>query len=305
VQVLQSDIVRDSVEGDDRILNSYAQESGRQVRLLLVAPPSARVSLDFHEVHCEPARHDELIAEMQRFRGSIYLQDGAVERHQLSVDGRHRVAIDANSWHLLALDGCGNICGCVRYYSHDSDACFQELWVRRSALANSREWGGAFRKAVEAELQQARRRKVSYVEVGGWAISPERRCTTEAARTALATYSLARVLGGCIGITTATVRHSSSTLLRRIGGNPLRTEAGELPPYYDPQYACEMEVLRFDSAAPAAKYFTLVDRLRSDILDVPVVCRTRTRPLSRSYAAYRNYRSATRFSVGRYAGQIA
>lgn len=305
MQLLQPDAgtVQDNVAEDDTILHSHGHADVRQVRLILVAPPDARVSVDFQYVHCEPAWHEELMGSMQRFRGTVYLQDGAIERRQLSTDRRHRVAIDANSWHLLALDGSGNICGCVRYYSHESDACFQDLWVRHSALANSRVWGGAFRKAVEAELQQARHRNVSYVEVGGWAISPERRCTIEAARTALATYSLARILGGCIGITTATVRHSSSSLLRRIGGSSLPTEAGELPPYYDPQYTCEMEVLRFDSASPAPKYSTLIDRLRCDILDVPVICRTRPRPLW-SYASNRNH-PAARFSTGLYAAQSA
>ena len=245
------------------------------------------------------------MGRMQQFRGSVYLQDGAIGRSQLSRDGRHRVAIDPHSWHLLALDGTGNICGCVRYYSHESGTRFQELWVRHSALATSKTWGGAFRRAVEAELQQARRRNVSYVEVGGWAISSERRCTTEAARTALATYSLARVLGGCIGITTATVRHSSSSLLRRIGGSSLRTDAGELPPYYDPQYTCEMEVLRFDSESPAAKYYSLVDRLRSDILNVPVVCRSNPRS-PWPYHSYPNRRPpVAQFSPGLYAAQRA
>lgn len=276
-----------------------------QVGIVLVAPPGARISFDFQDVHCEPPWHEELMGKMQRFRGSVYLQDGAIEQRQLSRDGRHRVAIDANSWHLLALDSSGNVCGCVRYYSHESDACFQELWVRHSALANSKVWGGAFRTAVEAELRQARRRNVSYVEVGGWAIAPERRCTIEAARTALATYSLAGILGGCIGITTATVRHSSSSLLRRIGGSSLRTEAGDLPPYYDPQYTCEMEVLRFDSEAPAPKYFSLVDRLRSDILDVPVICRSKPRQPWPSYTPYRTHLPVPSFSTGLYAVQSA
>src|ERR1022692_3165592 len=193
----------------------------------------------------------------------------------------------------------------VRHGVAHSEPTVPESGVRHSALATSKTWGGAFRRAVEAELHQARSRNVSYVEVGGWAISSERRCTTEAARTALATYSLARVLGGCIGITTATVRHSSSSLLRRLGGSSLRTEAGELPPYYDPQYTCEMEVLRFDSESPAAKYFTLVDRLRSDILSVPVVCRTSPRA-PWSYHCYPNRRPpAAQFSTGLYAAQRA
>lgn len=245
-----------------------------QVRLLLLAPPHARIPQDFDEVYCARARHEELLAGMQRMRGRVYLQDGAIDQRQLSSDGRHRLDIDWESWHLLALDNSGAVCGCVRYRSHDSTACFQELWVRHSALANSSTWGGRFRAAVEADLQAAYSHDISYVEVGGWAIAPEYRCTTEAVRTALATYSLAQVLGGCIGITTATTRHCSSSILRRIGGSSLHSNSYEIPPYFDPQYNCEMEVLRFDSARPAQKYATAVERLRSDLVETPVICET-------------------------------
>src|SRR5262249_46160257 len=153
---------------------------------------------------------------------------------------RHHLSIDRDSWHLLAMDNAGAVCGCVRYRAHESTTCFQELGVRHSALAHNPTLGVRLRDAVEAELREARRREVSYVEVGGWAIAPEFRCTSESVRTALATYSLAQVLGGSIGITTATVRHCSSSILRRIGGRPLEDASGEIPPYYDPQYGCEM-----------------------------------------------------------------
>jgi hypothetical protein len=146
-------------------------------------------------------------------------------------------------------------------------------------------WGSQFRSAVESELRTARFKDLSYVEVGGWAISAHRRCTSEALRTALATYSLAQLLGGCLGITTATIRHASSSILRRIGGSSLRTEMGELPSYYDPQYGCEMEVLRFDSECPASKYVSQVDRLQTAVLSAPLVCETtRSRSWSISFA---------------------
>ncbi len=254
-----------------------ATNESHSTRLLLLAPADAELPLDFQVVDDNPSRHSELIADMQRLRGSVYLQDGAVGPDQLSSDGRHRSAIDRDCWHILAMDAFGNVCGCVRYYPHTNNACFRELWVRNSAIANCPTWGRKFRSAVESELRQARLRNVSYVEVGGWAISPDRRCSVEALRTALATYSLAQVLGGCLGITTATVRHHSSSILRRIGGASLRSDAGELPPYYDPQYDCEMEVLRFDSMCPTPKYAGMIDRLCSEILNIPVVCPSRRR----------------------------
>jgi hypothetical protein len=242
-----------------------------QTRLLLLAPSGANVPAVFRNQQYDPARHERLLGDMQRFRGRVYLQDGAIERDELTDEGRHRVEVDGDSWHLLAMDGSGAICGCVRYCAHEGGASFSDLWVRHSALANSPVWGRKFRSAVESGMEQARRRKVSYVEVGGWAISEERRWTVEALRIALATYGLARMLGGCIGITTATMRHCSASILRRLGGSTLPAGEGGLPPYYDPQFKCDMEVLHFDSEYPAPKYDHMVNQLSSDILAVPVI----------------------------------
>jgi hypothetical protein len=242
--------------------------------LILIAPEEASVPDEFRRVAFDRRRHEDLIARMQRHRAMAYLGDGAIEPREVTPDGRHQLSIDRESWHLLTLDANGAVCGCVRYLNHSNTSDFGELWLRNSALAKSPDGGLALRRAVENELRLARLRQVSYVEVGGWAISSEYRCTTEALRIALATYALAGLLGGCVGITTATVRHSSSSILRRIGGTPLESAGQQLRPYYDPQYRCEMEVLRFDSDRPAPKYQSWVDDLRSEIRDIPVVCRT-------------------------------
>src|SRR6185437_8001354 len=97
--------------------------------------------------------------------------------------------------------------------------------------------------------------------------------TREALRIALATYGLARAMGGCIGITTATRRHCSSEILRRIGGQSLRGNGGELPPYFDPQYGCEMEVLRFDSMQANPRFESWINDLCSAWLTAPVIRR--------------------------------
>jgi len=250
---------------------------------VLLAPGDARVPSDFDFVDLDPYQHGRLLAGMQRLRGMVYLQDGAVGRRELSYDGRLRLTVDDQSWHLLTLDEEGSVCGCVRYLAHPNTIGFQDLWVSNSALADSSRWGWYFRSAVEEELRRARLRNLAYVEVGGWAISPERRCSAEALRTVLATYSLAEVLGGCLGITTATVRHHSSSILRRLGGSSLKHAAGEIPAYYDPQYRCEMEVLRFDSTRPAARFGSMLEELRAEILSVPVICRNRRRSVWSSW----------------------
>ena len=252
-----------------------AAEMTNRGKLILLAPSGADVSRGFRSVEPNPARREGWLAAMQRLRGAVYLADGAIDCRQLTVDGRHRLAIDQHSWHLLSVDECGEVCGCVRYYAHPNTVTFNDLWVRDAAVATSPEWGSHFIRAVDAEIRQARWRNISYVEVGGWAISPSHRNSMQALRTALATYSLAQVLGGCLGIATATVRHHSSSILRRIGGSALATSQGELPAHFDPQYGCEMEVVRFDSEHPADRYAGTVERLCLDILNAPVICAQR------------------------------
>ena len=137
----------------------------------------------------------------------------------------------------------------------------------------SREWGVALRKAVESDIALARKRSIDFVEVGGWALAPEYRCSAEALRIALATYSLARILGGCIGIGTVTHRHGSSSVLRRIGGRPLSSKGIELPTYFDPQYGCDMEVLRFDSSLPNPRFESWITDLGNHLQCVPVIRR--------------------------------
>jgi hypothetical protein len=88
---------------------------------------------------------------------------------------------------------------------------------------------------------------------------------------ALAAYSLGRIFGGALGITTATVRHSSSTILRRLGGSHLEVDGSRVPPYYDPQYKCEMELLKFDSRRPAAKYHGVIELLKEKLTRVLVI----------------------------------
>ncbi len=218
--------------------------------------------------------HENLLAGLQRLRGRIYLDDGAVERAQLTPDGRHKQTIDDQSWHVLAVDDQGGVCGCARYMPYTRGTDFMELGVSRSALAQSGEWGGKLRTAVETEMRSAWSRGIACVEVGGWALHEDRRCSTGALKIALATYSLARILGGSIGFCTATHRHASSSILKRIGGHPLELDGVPFPSYYDPQYQCQMEILRFDSERPDPKYVHWIEDLRSYLLKAPAISRT-------------------------------
>jgi len=207
---------------------------------------------------------------MQKLRAAVYLQDGAIQKNHLS-DGRHRQAHDEGSWHLLVLDDAGGVCGCARYREYLNNTQFSNLGVSRSALAKCSQWGHRLRSSVEAELALSRQMALPYVELGGWALLDQIRGTTEAIRMALLTYGLSQALGGGVGISTATYRNGSASILRRIGGQSLTHATRELPTYHDPQYECEMEVLRFYSWAPNPRYAPWISDLKATLLEIPIM----------------------------------
>jgi hypothetical protein len=143
--------------------------------------------------------------------------------------------------------------------------------------------GSQFRRAVEWQMADARRMRMGFGEVGGWAVAQDRRWTLEPLKIILATYGLLELLGGCIGVATATFRHSSATMLRRIGLESLCSDGVELPPYFDERYGCQMEVLRFDSRFPSPKYREWVDYFSASLSDAPVICPDKDRQAA--YAA--------------------
>ena len=245
-------------------------------RLVLLAPPQATIHPTFRRVEVDPYRHGEMIREVQRLRGGIYFRDGAIDQQQLSAGGLHQTPEDERSWHLVMTNKAGHITACVWYLEHDSITSIDRLRVRSCPLTHQDAWRDTLRKAVENELAQARRHHLRYAEVGGWAVSEECRCKSEGLLLALAAYSLGRIAGGALGMTTATVRHSSSTILRRLGGAHLQADGVEVPPYYDPRYKCEMELLRFDSRRPNAKYSAVIDLLRQKLATVRVVAASAT-----------------------------
>ena len=242
-------------------MNVVPSSNSTRGHIALLAPAQAVVPRNFRQVDRDQEWHHQMLNRVQRMRGKVYLDEGAIRKSQLSADGRHRVRSDEDGWHVLALDEGRQIYGCSRYLAHSSATPFSKLGVSNCPLAKSRVWGARLREAIESEMELAHHRGIAYVEVGGWALMPELRRSVEALRIALATYSLARTLGGCIGIATATQRHASSSILRRIGGRPLTSGGIDLPAYYDPQYGCHMELLRFDSNEPNPRFETWIDEL--------------------------------------------
>jgi hypothetical protein len=244
-------------------------------RFILLAPTHGVIPASLTGVRPNSSRYNDLLAKMQELRGKVYLEDGAIRPSQLE-NGRHRLGSDEDSWHLLILDESSQVRGCIRCREHSADINPQELAVSHSALAHSIEWKWRLENAVRTELALARRLSCRVVELGGLALDQVVRGTTEAVRLALAMYALCQQLGGAVGLSTVTQRHCSASILRRIGGRPLESDGAQLPPYYDPLYDCQMEVMRFYSWDPNPRYRVWVDDIKAELGEVPVLAGSRT-----------------------------
>ena len=258
-----------------------------QTQLVILSPSRSVMPRLFRNVQVSEGRYDALLAEVQRLRGHAYLDDGAILPNELTADGRFALRVDARSWHVLALSKDGNVCGGLRYLEENDAANFEDLWIRHAALSHSPAWSERFRLAVGREMALARSKRLSFGEVGGWAVAPDRRGTTDALRIILATCGLFQLLGGCAGLATATLRHGSAAILRKAGLRPLVHGGEQLPSYYDPHYRCEMEVLRFDSRFPNPKYADWIGGYSLYLRAVPVICRQKSEAacLDSSYEA--------------------
>lgn len=205
--------------------------------------------------------YSHYLSGMQRLRARAYLKDGAIQPWEVDDDGRFPMPGDRRSWHFL-LTADTEVVGCARYLVHPSTVAFEQLRIAHSALAQHPEWRERVRYAVEADLRRAREQNFGYVEIGGWALAEEWRGTTAALEILVASYALAHLWGGSLGACMATVRHSSSSILRRIGGSSFHFAGEPLPAYEDPQYGCQMELLRFDSRTPAERFTPLINQLK-------------------------------------------
>ena len=239
-------------------------------RLILLAPSSAPLPASFNQPRVDRNYYWSLLHETQRLRGQVYVQDGAIEESSL-IDGRHQSDLDCSSWHLLVLDSRNRIRGCARFHEHPGNKPFSELTAARCALARLPEWSDTLRSALRSELAFSDYLDIPCVELGGWALGEEIRGTSEALRVALGTYAFWQMRGNAVCLSTATRRHCASSILRRIGGRSLAHEGIELPVYYDSQYDCQMELLKFYSWAPNPRYAIWIEQMKEELSQISVI----------------------------------
>ena len=147
------------------------------------------------------------------------------------------------------------------------------LRISESALASIGSLGRQTqgRRRTGSAVQDAAASGFSYIEVGGWAIAEKVRCTAECLRSVLAVYAWSRLVGGALGVSTATERNGSASILKRLGGSSMQWDKSEIPAYYDPRYDCRMHMLRYDSRTPTARYEASIRGIEGVMANVPVI----------------------------------
>ncbi len=238
---------------------------GQNYSFQLLAPPQSRFTDRFASTKNSEQVYDQLLSSMQKLRGRVYLKDQAIKPWELDEEGRFYMHGDEQSWHLLLLDDKKEVIGCAKYRVHSSNVAYQMLHVSQATVAKHPVLGPKVRAAVEADLRRCQQSNLAYVEVGGWALCEEWRNTRAALEILVGSFALGQLWGGCLGSCTATVRHSSSSILRRIGGVNYEFDGSPISAYYDPEYGCDMELLRFDYRAPSPRFLPLIKILENSL----------------------------------------
>ena len=257
--------------------------SSIEQRLVLLAPSGLAVPNQFKNQSTDALRARRFMNELQRLRGSVYLADGAVQPDQLTPDGRHESEDDRRSWHLVVLTPSGAISGCSWYLPHPMPRSIDDLRAGRSPVAQL----DSVRRTVASEIDRANAEGVQFAEVGGWAIAPQQRGSCEGLMMMAVTFGLSRLMGGALGLATATVRHASSTILNRFGFS-------QLAPYHDEEYGCDMELMRFDTRKSNPKYAALIEEIKERLCRVSVIATGEQRP-TRAHGGLRGRRARGSF----------
>jgi hypothetical protein len=249
-------------------MNALNQLQALGLELIVIPPlfPSSDSDCVIGERFSSPAEHRAAISEVQRFRGRVYVADGAIPASALDEEGRHYQEFDFENYHLCLRNSQGDIGGCFRLSFYRPAANVEDLKLYELIERMPLDLAQNSHAALRALVVSSRAEGVHIVEAGGWGLDEELRQSRAAMLPPLAGWALCQIMGDALVAASATTRHHSSTILKRIGGFPLMNDGKELPPFMDDYHGCEMELVGFDSRKPHPKYEKLVAELKSFLL---------------------------------------
>ncbi len=244
---------------EDKICGS----GGFQFKIL--APSRREIPNTLEQSAVGSRLHSDLMFDLQLLRGEVYREYAGIAA-TLQPDGRHWHQLDDPSWHVILQNADGRILGCARYRPNITS--FEQLICSKAAVAVSPTTGPVFRATFAQEQAKARARGLHYGEASAWAMSADSRCSTAAVNIALMGFALGEMLGGGLGLTTASTRHQASSILRRLGGVPF----ADFEPYYEPMFDCSIELLQFDISLFKDRYKAKLEQMKAELRRTPVIC---------------------------------
>jgi hypothetical protein len=252
-------------------MNQPEPKYDKRKPFIMLAPHNAVTPAHFGVPIRDPAAHSRISSEMQVVRGAVALAEGAIRPESLDVDSRYQMPGDGDSWHLVRMGDDSQIRGSARIMVHQDGVSFARLRLSKSAIARSRQWKWHVRFAVERDMALAKTQGLKLVEPGGWVLREQWRRGPDAVSIALSAFAWSQLMGGCLAYVTATVKHGSSSILKRLGATPLTFGEKQIPSYYDPEYGCEMELLKVFTDDLNPRFEPLMAPLRETLKHSPVV----------------------------------
>jgi hypothetical protein len=231
-------------------------------RFIVLAPRDAFVPRTFRNRWCDSEIHEQILADMQRMRGRIAVCEGAGRESDLDSQGRHHMHGDEKSWHLIRMGANGDVLGCARILVHSESTTFSSLRLASSAVAKDPQWARQLRWSVETDIAIARKKQWTLLEPGGWVLDERLRGTSEATSIALSAIAWSQMFGECLAFITATVKHGSSSMMRRLGCDSIYFSGNAIPRYYEPGYQSDMELLKIQTRTLNPKFDSMLAPLR-------------------------------------------
>jgi hypothetical protein len=218
----------------------------------------------------DPQQRQTRLEQIQRFRGKIYCEDGAIRPWDLDENECHRVDLDNHSWHFFILNARHEMTGCLRVAHYDGFPEVNRLKVKETLGRLHPEISEKYRKAIGAFLHESLEKGwSSFAEIGGWAVHKSAQ-NCKALLLICAGWALAGLFDFVV-LATAARRNNSSRILRRMGGFSLVHENTELGPVYDPYYACEIEIMGFEPTKIHPRFEDSVQVLKTHFQESMVV----------------------------------
>lgn len=244
----------------------------------VIAPAHRPVEAIFNNVVEDPASYWRRLTQVQQFRGSVYVNEGFLRPDALDHEGRHVSPLDPDRWHLLVCDGDRHIKACLSLRLYDQapamhDLCAYELLERSTGRHLMR-----YTAAIGSLIDQSKRDRVMFGEVGGWAVSPDVRNGAATISTILGAWALMRFVGDAIWVATVGRGKKADRILSRMGGFRLPEGGNSLPPFFDAGYNSEIDILGFDSRRPCESAVEAIHSLRRRLMDSRFYAATEAKP---------------------------